>query len=375
MKRRKSDDHEDQVYRLLAEAESLPHGPTRVELCEEAVRLADLHNLDDLASQAREELVDAASFGGRPDLLIVTFAWCLSKFDQDPDNDFSAYSLLWRMKWVVVALPKFAEIELDTIHGMFDDMERRYREYGGSIQPVIHKRRDVALQTGDLAAATEYQKQYRRMSRSFLSDCHACELDSQASFYFDLGKNAVGLRKAEALLASGMSCAEVPDGTYADLLMPLIRMKRAADAMKYHKVGYPKVRRSVECMWDWGDNMAYLALTGNEDRAVKILERHLPDVENSHNPLAQLAFFRSALLLIEILADRKEKMRLRLPADSPLANASGEYVLADLAKKLRKRVTEGSKRFDRRNGNDYYTEQLDDQAKLRKLATKVEYNG
>jgi hypothetical protein len=375
MKRRKPDDHEAQIHRLLAEAEGLPHGPTKVELCEEAVRLADLHNLDDLASRAREELVDAASFGGRPDLLIVAFSWCLSKFDQDPDNDFSAYSLLWRMKWVVVALPKFAEIELETIHQMFDDMERRYRDYGGSIQPVIHKRRDVALQTGDLAAATRYQQQYRKMSRSFLSDCHACELDSQASYYFDMGKNAVGLRKAEDLLASGMSCAEVPDGTYADLLMPLVKMRRAADAMKYHKVGYPKVRRSVEYVWDWGDNIAYLALTGNEDRAVKILERHLADVENSHNPLAQLGFFRSALLLIEILADRKEKMRLRLPAESPLANQSGEYVLTDLAKKLRKRVTEESKKFDRRNGNDYYTEQLDELMKLRKLATKVEYNG
>ena len=69
---------------------------------------------------------------------------------------------------------------------------------------------------------------------------------------------------------------------------------------------HPKVRRSVEYMWDWGDNIAYLALTGNEDRAVKILERHLADVENSHNPLAQLSFLRSALLLIEILADRKD---------------------------------------------------------------------
>ena len=375
MTRRKPDDHEAQIEGLLSQAVGLPHGPTRVELCEEAVRLADLHNLDHLSSRAREELVDAASFGGRPDLLIVTFAWCLSKFDQDADNDFSAYSLLWRMKWVVVALPKFAEIELDTIDRMFDDMERRYRDYGGSIQPVVHKRRTVALQTGDVAAAAKYHQQLARMSRSFLSDCHACELDSHASYYFDLGKNAVGLRKAEALLASGMSCAEVPDGTYADLLMPLVRLNRAADAMKYHKTGYPKVRRSVEYMWDWGDNIAYLALTGNEDRAVKMLERHLADVENSHNPLAQLAFLRSALLLMEVLADRKDKMRLRLPAESPLANASGEYVLSVLAKKLRKRVADESKKFDRRNGNDYYTEQLDELAKVRKLATKVPYNG
>jgi hypothetical protein len=374
MSRRKHDDHEDQIERLLAEADALPHGPTRVELCEEAVRLADLHHLEHLSSRAREELVDAASFGGRPDLLIVAFSWCLSTFDKDPENDFSAYSLLWRMKWVVTALPKFPEIELETIERMFDDMERRYRDYAGSIQPVLHKRRDVALQTGNLAAAADLQKEYKKLPRTFLSDCHACELDSQASYYFDLGKNGIGMRRAEALLASGMRCAEVPDGTYADLLMPLIKLGRADEAMKYHKIGYPKVRKSVEYMWDWGDNVAFLALTGNEDRAVKMLERHLPDVEGSHNPLAQLAFLRSALLLIEGLADRKEKMKLRLPTDSPLAKPSGEYVLSDLATTLRARVAEGSKQFDRRNGNDYYTEQLDELPNLRKLATKLEYN-
>lgn len=63
---RRRPDHAEQVDRLLAQAAGLPHGPTRVELCEEAARVADLHNDPAQAYRAREELVEApASAAGR----------------------------------------------------------------------------------------------------------------------------------------------------------------------------------------------------------------------------------------------------------------------------------------------------------------------
>jgi hypothetical protein len=278
------------------------------------------------------------------------------------------------MKWVVAALPKFPEIELATIHGMLDDMERRFRDYGGSVQPVVGKRRMVALQTGDFDAARTHHRQFMKMSRAFLSDCHACELDALAGYWMDTGKNAVGVRRAEELIGSGMSCAKVPDSTYADILLPMVKIGRAADAMAYHRKGYPLIRRNVGDLWHWGQHMAYLALTGNDARAVKLLETHLPDVEASHDPLATLAFLRNAFVLVECLADRKETMKLRLPDGSPLANPTGQYVLADLAKAVRERALELSRRFDRRNGNDYYVGLVERLPALRKKAMRVPYS-
>jgi hypothetical protein len=374
MPRRRSTDHAEQVERLLTEAGNLPHGPSRVDLCEEAVRLADLHNDADLAYRARQELIDAACFGGRPDLMIVAFTWCLAAFDRG-DVSVWARDLLWRMKWVVGALPKFPEIDLATIHNMLDDMERRFREYDGSVQPVVGLRRSVALQTGDLPAAAAAHKRFMRMNRSyFLSDCRACELDALADYWSNIGKNALGVRKAEELIDSGMRCARVPDCTYADVLIPMVKVGRAKDAMAYHKKGYPLVRRNVGDLLHWGDHMAFLSLTGNHPQAVRVLERHLPDVEASHDPLGGLSFFRSMLIVVEGVADAKEKMKLRLPPESPFANATGEYVLADLACLVRDRVLELSRRFDRRNGNPYYEELVEQTAKLRKVATKVPVN-
>jgi cellulose synthase operon protein C len=371
MPRPRKTDYTDQVELLLEEAQDLPHGATRIELCEEAIRIADSHNDLSLAYQARDELVESACFGARPDLLIVTFSWCLSTFDRHPEADISEYQLLWRMKWVVSALPDFPQIKLATIHQMLDDMERRFRNYGESIQPVLGKRRSVALQTGDLEGARAFHRQFARMQRTILSDCHACELDALACYWFDIGRYAHGIRKAEELIASGMSCARVPAGTYADLLLPMLRTGRGEDAMVYHKKGYPKIRRDTDYMWHWGQHLSYLALTGNDARAAKLIETHLPVVESAHDPLSMLEFLRNMLLALECIAERKEKIKLRLPAESPLANESGEYLVAELAEKTRKRVTEMSKRFDQRNGNSYYRDLIDELPRLRKYATHI----
>jgi hypothetical protein len=83
---------------------------------------------------------------------------------------------------------------------------------------------------------------------------------------------------------------------------------------------------------------------------------------------------RTALVTVECLAERKEKMKFRLPTGSPLANESGEYVLADLAAKVRDQALELSRRFDRRNGNAYYVNQVEEAVALRRFATRVLLN-
>jgi hypothetical protein len=376
MKRSRRDNHADQVERLLAEADALPQGPTRIELCEEAVRIADSHNDPGLAYRAREELVDSACFGGRPDLLIVGFSWCLSMFDNNgADSDISPYQVLWRMKWVVGALAKFPQIELATMQGMLDDMERRFRDHSGSTQPVVGMRRAVALQTGDLAAAAKYHKKFMGMERSFLSDCLACERDALADYWICQRKNALGVRKAEELILSGLSCSEIPDSTYGDILLPMVRLRRAEEAMDYHRIGYRRIRRRVADLARWGMHIAYLALTGNDARAIRLFQTHVAEVESAHDPLSCLTFWRTTSLAVESLAERKKKTKLRLPAESPLANASGEYALDELAGKLRARGLELSRQFDRRNGNKYYEELMDEVRTLHKCATRVPFSG
>ncbi len=373
MAKHRESDHTEQVERLLEQAKELKHGPTRIELCEEAVRLADSHGDLPLAFKARDELMRAAETGGRPDLMIVSFSWCLSMFDRKEDTGISPFQLLWKMKWVVADLPSFPEIELPTIHKMLDDMERRFRDHSGSIQPVVGMRRSVALLTGDNAEARRAHKQFMCMPRSFLSDCHACELNSLAQYWMDMGKRTLGIRKAEELIASGRTCLSVPDSTYARVLLPLLHVGRGKDAMAYHHRGYERSRRSSVPLdvCRWGDHLAFLALTGNDARAVKLTETHMPKVESGHDPLSTLSFLRNMMVAVDCLAERKAKIKMRLPVESTLANSRGEYVLTDLAKSIKGRVLKLSRQFDRRNGNDDCVEAMDRALTIKKKAVRV----
>ncbi len=179
----------DGVLTLLAIAEALPYGSTQIDIVEQAVRTADTLNDLDMAYHARQELVKASMFGGRLDITLVAFAWCVAQFDANPGR-FNSFELLWRFKWVVSTLPQFPQMSKATIDRMLEDMERRFIAAGSSMQPVWHKRRSVEMMMGNVEAAAIAHKNSIRLARNYLSDCHACEIDSLVEYYMDLGKGA-----------------------------------------------------------------------------------------------------------------------------------------------------------------------------------------
>jgi hypothetical protein len=348
------DQSRDQIEALLASACGLPCGPARIGLCEEAVRLADTLNDVDLAYHARVSLCDAAMFGGRPDLTIVAFTWCVAQHDRNPD-DFDDYQLLWRFKWLVDILPQFPQIDRPTIERMLDDMERRFQASGESLQPIWLKRRSVYETLGDLEQAAFAHRKYVRLARSPLSDCLACERDSLIDYYCVQGKNALGLKNAEKLFHSGIACAEVPHRTHATVLLPLLKAGRADEAMRHHRLGYALVKGNPAFGRYQGAHIAFLALTGNDSRVLRLLEKHVVDNLEEVDPMREFSFFRYAWLAVEAIAKRRKKAKLRLPPLSKSITGAGDYELADVAGEFEARALDLAKRFDKRNGNDYYT--------------------
>src|ERR1044071_1376222 len=100
----------EHVRELMAEAAALANGVKRkTELLEEAVREADADNLDDLAYDARMKLLPAANWSGDVDKMLVAFAWCVAKFDEDPTKH-SVHSILWYSKWAALEAPRFPSV-------------------------------------------------------------------------------------------------------------------------------------------------------------------------------------------------------------------------------------------------------------------------
>jgi hypothetical protein len=361
-------DHHDAIDRLVHEARLVGAGPLKVALLEEAVRLADLHGDTAVGFQVRMDLMEAGNFAGRPDVLLVAFSWCLAQHDRQPER-FGVTELLWKYKWVISHLPEFPQISRAQIEDMLADMGRRFAQAGSTMHAVYHKRGEVHMMMGDQQAAAEAYAWMARTPRDSLSDCRACVPDNEVEYLALMGRDEEALARAAPLLAGRLTCAEVPQRTFAQVLLPLLRLGRSPDAMHCHRQGYRQVAGQAVFLRHVALHLVFLVLTDNLPKAVKVLEKHLPIALEVPSLSCRFEFLLAGRLLLEHVAGERTQLKLHLPADFPLHGAKGTYVVADLLGWFMAQGQDLAARFDARNGNDYFAQKIAGLEKLRKWAT------
>ena len=356
--------------RLLAEAlEKIKDSPEKIAVLEDAVRHADATGDLRLQYKAREDLVEAAYFGGAPDKAIVAYTWCLAQFDRNP-GVFDEWRLLWRYKWMVNVIPDFPQIPLAQIYEMIEDMERRFRRGGYGLRSVYQYRYRVARFLGLRDEAIRYYHRAQRELADAVSDCQACRIDEQSSFHVYTGEDERALEIAQPLVNLRHFCRTVPERTFARLLLPLLRLNRREEADDFHRRGYrlSEVRShgSIEYV---SDHVVYLALTGDPLGAARLVAKHYRWSETNHNPHERFIFYRAAWLALDLLAGQGlTEVALRLPPTFPLNEEASLHETARLRDWFSARALEIARRFDERNGNDYFTRELADLDALKRSA-------
>ncbi|GAA0808342.1 tetratricopeptide repeat protein [Spirilliplanes yamanashiensis] len=336
----------DELWRLLHEARQLPYGAAQIALVEQVLRHADAAGDRELAYAARIFATTAYVYGGEQGKSFVTFAWLLADHDRDPAPFHATWehNLLWYFKYMVVALTKFPEVPLSRTYAVLDDMERRYREGGHSLQAVYKHRFLVARHVGDLDAAAGWYERWLTTPRDDLSDCAGCDPSAQVSWLAFQGRDDEAVALAEPVLAGRLTCTEQPQGILIGLLEPYVRTGRGDAAADAHRRAYRLVRGNVADLWDIGDHIAFCARTGNEHRGLEILQRHVDWLDRAPSPAAGMVFAASAALLLRRLAATGHGA---VPVHR---RSAGDTPAAELGEELAAYATALAARFDARNG-------------------------
>lgn len=369
-KRSKNVDPVAQIDELVMSTWGMDNGPTKVAILEQAVRLADAHNEDEHGFGARLDLIDAATFGGSPDVALVAFAWCLAKVDAEPQR-FDVGPLLWKYKWTVDAAVEYPTIAKQQLADMLDDMERRYRAAGSGLHPVHQTAREAYRVMGDLPAAKAAHSRVVKSRRSFLSNCEACEQHAQVKFYLDLGQRGRAYKKAEPLLAGRLSCMEVPHCTYSHLLLPKLFDGEAELAAEYHRQGTRLLGHNPKFVTEAARHLIYLTVADELPAAVKYLQKHLPNAVACTCPAWKFEFARAATFCFDRLAERPRPLKVRLPANLGLPKGVDGTNLTALRDHFAAEARVIGKAFDARNGNDRYARRLAELADLKEKARAV----
>ncbi len=343
---------EEQLHALLDQSYSMPYGPGQIALVEQVVRHADAQRFTRLAFDARMHGTQAYVYGGEPSRSFATFAWCLAEFDRDPVTyQRHQRNLLWHFKFMVSALTKFPEISIDRTYEVLDDMQRRWQETGHSMQAVHAYRHRVARHIGDLDAAERYYAQWCAAPRDDLSDCSGCDPSGKAYWLYLRGRDEEAVALGDPVLSGRLTCSEQPQDMLATLMVPYLRTGRLDQARDAHRHAYRLHRPNLADLGSIADHIEFCARTGNQARAVEMVERHLGWLDRAPSPWVAMVFAAASSLALRRAQEQPgPTLTVHRPGHGDRAASRAEA--AELSAELAAQATELAARFDRRNGTD-----------------------
>lgn len=361
----------EQIERLTAEAKPLPSGPVQVDLFTEAIRIADLHALDELSFELREDALWPAYDGGRPDLLMVLYAWCLAYADRHTDQ--YQRRVLWAYRWIASAMVAFPNVTRQQIEDAADDMARRYLAAGYSLRPVYIMRRLTVMEMGDREAARHCHEQIDRHPRDEMADDTLLERAFTGGYLCFTGEHKQGIVTVESILNDRTVSHDLAfqKRSHSRFLVTLSRLGRLDFARSLQKAAYPVLKSIPRYLNIIGMHIEFLAVVGDLAEAVRLAEKHLPEAAIATSLANRFTVFRAVRLLVDRLRIENQNTSLRLPQDLMPRSPVNPWTLDELAGKLDTELGTLAELYDQRNGNAYHREQLAELADLNKLAERL----
>ncbi|WP_305094413.1 hypothetical protein [Prescottella sp. R16] len=355
------------VDALIEEIDHTPYGPEERDLIERAITLAEETGDEAAAYAVRMRLVQSASMTGDTEALLTAFAWCVGRNAADPatfPTQVDDYDLLWFHKWIADALGSNPMFPQATIAESIDRMEATYRQAGVGLSGVVQTRFWEAFESGRIEEAGRYLEELARTPRDDYSHCEACVRSEEAAYRFASGDLEAGLTLVEEMLDEGMSCGEEPERAMAHTLLPLLETGRLDEAEQMHVRGYRLARGNADNIGMVGRHLVFLSVTGNEQRALEMLERHLGwlghDGLNASAHLDALTAFAVACTVAARAGLGGERVRGSDAASLRrfVGDHDGLWTVEEFGHACHRAAEELAARFDDRNGNEYRSETL-----------------
>jgi hypothetical protein len=358
-----------QINELMAQASNLELGPTQTGLLEEAVRMADLLADIPLGLEARTKFIRAANRSGAPEKALVAISWCLAQLDRDPER-FSEREILWEYPGVINHLMSFPQLSREQILAALADLSRRFERAGYGMREIYSLQFIVAGEMGDLDEHHAAHARWLKLLRGDRGNWSADDLDTEVTYLADCGRDEDAIATARPILDGTVRGTFTPHDTLARVLLPLVRLGRLDEAVACHAKGYRLIARNRHFLFKIAQHIEFLAVTDNLARGVKLFEAHLPWSLDTFDLIDRFRFSLASWVLFDrVRASGKKTIKLRLPSNFPIFEASGKYAIPGMVAWLEADAAGLARRFDDRNGNNAYALKIEAARALEALVT------
>jgi tetratricopeptide (TPR) repeat protein len=346
-----------EIQALVDRAIAMKDGAAKLKLLEEGAQRAEILGDLTLTYFARQHAMRVAYVLDELDRALVAFAWCRALADRE--SRFDDRFLLSMGPLLADSIDPFPQIPRARAEAAYEDLIRRYRAHGRSLRPIYRSQCSTALAMGRLDEAAAAYDAWMAAPPDDSGFCAVCELSSRVRFLVDTGSEEEALALAAPILEGSQTCNTGPGGTLARSLRPLIRLGRWDEARRHHAAGMALLDGERTYVAVVADHLIFVALVRQKQKGARLLERHLYRALKQRPRLAPLLFYMGAAVFLEGLEREGVKaIDLRLPKSFPGFEAEGHYEVGALKGWFADQIEDLGGRFDRRNGNTYYRDQM-----------------
>jgi len=190
---------------------SMPFGRPRAEAAAREVRAIESDGPDEVRAYALESLVEALTWSGEQDRVMVPFVKLLRWWDEHPDMfDASDQNILfWEFGWIISTLSQSASVPAGRVDRVLDDMQRRFALASRGMERVWSSRLDWALIAGS-SAVDQIFTTWLTQPLDDEDSCPACHPEHRADYLVDRGRWHEAIGVLEDGVASDLTCSREP---------------------------------------------------------------------------------------------------------------------------------------------------------------------
>ncbi|WP_163573277.1 coiled-coil domain-containing protein [Fodinicola feengrottensis] len=170
------------------------------------------------------------------------------------------------------------------------------------------------------------------------------------------------------VLSGELTCSEQPQDILTELLLPFLRTGRVQEAAQAHRRAYRAIQGNRAKLGTLAQHLEFCVASGNEDRGLELLERHLPWLDEPSTPSAEMRFSAAGAAVLRQAVDAGF-------AELALGRGDTEITAGALYDELTERALALAAQFDARNGTDEQGNQIRALLAAEQLVERVPLSG
>ncbi len=337
--------------------ETLPEGDERLRYLKKCILTADHKRNIAEALDLRYRYIQESVFNGDSFSAMIMFPEYMAMFSANTDLH-SPLSFMTAFKWFIEEMLSYYQVTRKKAEEYFEKYKELLSAFGYSMR-TYHMLRIKFLMIHDCSEIARHLELYRKCSVDELSDCRACELDTEIQAELLIGSEEKAVRMISSMMQQNISCSEVPQKTYGKCVEHFTKIGDLDEADFYADQLIPMMGVDPNFLAEAGNILLLRSYTA-PNSAYTIFCKYLDVFLRSKNPRMKFAFANGAATFFEnINRDENELISMKLPRTFELFSDENQYDPDIMFDYFRDIASEIAAKFDKSYGNTYYSDILD----------------